>query len=514
MRAIKAVMKNGMRRNGGFTLAEVLAGLLILSITVMAFTPLLARSLEGVFAAGEKSRAIFAEQGEMEDRIAGGIAYKGGVVPLSLGEEDYNIRGGIIKTENFTTFLAYIPTMSLDPAWLLEGYPDNFQISVTGTDTSFNGTTQLIIRDKDGYNVSTAPLYVSYSRTVHDPDSATIRLGAGLTNEKGPYTVIMKTVVDGRYEVVRAALSVMLPKYVAVGAGGKILVSDGVFYENGEINWVERPPGTGQDLMGVAWGAGKFVAVGEGGTILTSSGGSAWVRHSSGTAGNLNAVTWGGQEGGEKFVAVGDGGLILTSVDGITWVQGPPAGENLHCVVWTPAGGGMFVAAGGGGTIITSPDGESWTRQPTGTAERLFGLAWGLLGPEEAVLVAVGAGGTILASPDGLSWTARRQPGPDGPNWTEEDLLGVAFGVKDGDTPLFVAVGREGTILSSEDGGATWAGQDSETSRTLNCVLAGADIFIAAGEDGELVTSPDGETWTGQHTGTASALNCLAGRGK
>src|ERR1700730_1161734 len=59
---------------------------------------------------------------------------------------------------------------------------------------------------------------------------------------------------------------------------------------DGLASWTLRSsPGT-NDLFGVAFGNGQFVAVGDQGTILTSGDGTNWMAQSSGTASRLSTV--------------------------------------------------------------------------------------------------------------------------------------------------------------------------------------------------------------------------------
>ena len=67
--------------------------------------------------------------------------------------------------------------------------------------------------------------------------------------------------------------------------------------------------GTSNNLIGVTYGNGLFVAVGTSGTILTSPDGVTWTQRTSGTDDTLRGVT----HGNGTFVAVGIYGTILTS---------------------------------------------------------------------------------------------------------------------------------------------------------------------------------------------------------
>jgi uncharacterized delta-60 repeat protein len=135
--------------------------------------------------------------------------------------------------------------------------------------------------------------------------------------------------------------------------------------------------------------------------------------------------------------------------------------------------------------------------------------------------VAVGTGGTILTSPDGIAWS-QRSSGVD--LW----LVGVCMGQTLANaviTPgretytyqnLFVAVGDRGTILTSPDGIA-WTPRVSGTTQRLNGVAfvstvsgtpsgGGSQRFVAVGEGGTVCISVDGLTWTAGNAGVSGWL--------
>ena len=108
-------------------------------------------------------------------------------------------------------------------------------------------------------------------------------------------------------------------------------------------------------LLGVTFGSGIFVAVGETGSVYTSANGINWTPRTSGTSLDLFGVTYG--QG--AFVAVGapdpnNGNLaaVLTSADGQTWV--PAASGTVYALRGVTFGMGNFVAVGDHGTILVS----------------------------------------------------------------------------------------------------------------------------------------------------------------
>ena len=248
---------------------------------------------------------------------------------------------------------------------------------------------------------------------------------------------------------------------------------------------------TGQDLWGVAFGDGRFVAVGPRGTIVHSADGRSWqAAASTVTDRDLAGVAY----GAGRFVAVSwsdgnDGrGVIVHSPDGRSWEM---ASEQATRLVDVAFGDGRFVAVGEGGFIVHSTDGRSWqvARAPDRpgelTSSRLVHVTYG-----NGRFVAVGwrkdgddFSGFIVHSTDGRSWQETGTV-PDDP------LNGVAFGAG-----RFVAVSWIGPIFHSTDG-SSWQETDAEsTSGDLSAVSYSPEGFYAVGAEGRIVHSTDGRSW-------------------
>ena len=261
--------------------------------------------------------------------------------------------------------------------------------------------------------------------------------------------------------------------FVAVGDSGTILTSpDGV-------TWTIRTSGTDSDLFAATYANGIFVVVGgstsspsTGGTILTSPDGVTWTIRISGANG-LSGVTY----GNSTFVAVGWSGTILTSPDGVTWIT-RSSGTNSHLSGVT-YGNGTFVALGEL-SILTSPDGVTWTTRTLGTNYDLSGVTYG-----NGTFVAVG--GIIFTSPDGVTWTTRS-------SGTYCDASGVTYG-----NGTFVAVGYE--TIATSPGGLTWVIRTPGIDSSPSGLTYGNGTFVAVG-GGTILTSPDGVTWTTRTSGT------------
>ena len=190
---------------------------------------------------------------------------------------------------------------------------------------------------------------------------------------------------------------------------------------------LKSPAGTaGGHLRSVAWGAGRFVAVGDNGIIAHSVDGATWTEASAtASEDRLLGVAW----GGGRFVALVADGTIVHSADGASWqaASQDASGQRFDAVTY---GGGRFLAVGREGTIAHSADGDRWQVANVSVAsDFLFGVAW-----NGTRFVAVGfhdGQNQILYSDDGTTWTEVSATAT-----TVVNLYGVAWG-----GTRFVAVG-------------------------------------------------------------------------
>lgn len=180
---------------------------------------------------------------------------------------------------------------------------------------------------------------------------------------------------------------------------------------------------------------------------------------------------------------------------GVTWMSNLSTVDGMNGVAWF---GSQWIAVGGG-TLSTSPDGHTWTSDleldPQGTIQPgLNGVAG-----SDSLWVAVGSGldhtsgspsPLILTSTDRFFWTPHF-PVTSNPIFFNMILSGVAWSGSH-----WVAVGDNGLILMSPDG-HTWTLQASGTSKTLSGVAWSGSRWVVVGEKC-ILTSPDGHTWASQ----------------
>ena len=144
----------------------------------------------------------------------------------------------------------------------------------------------------------------------------------------------------------------------------------------------------------------------------------------------------------------------------------------------------LSLAAHGGGspnfTLSLNPTSLTVQQGSSGTAQLTITPQNGFTGTVNLSLVGAPSGVTLTVNaPDsglGTTWTTRILEG--------DSLYGVAYG-----SGTFVAVGRNGTILTSPDG-RSWTARTSGTSNWIEGVSYGNNTFVALGENGTILTSP------------------------
>ena len=238
------------------------------------------------------------------------------------------------------------------------------------------------------------------------------------------------------------------------------------------------------NLFGVTYGNGLYVAVGAFGTILTSSGAISWDLLPSITNHALLAIVF----GNKRFVALDDQGLFHSSLDTRTWTKRTPKGDyQLSGIIF---GKGFFVAVGANGIVLTSSQGTKWALRNSGTTENLSRVAY-----NDNYYVTVGANGTILTSEFGYTWTMRDSK-------TENSLYSLAYG-----NGHFTVIGDNETILTSPDG-VTWTSQKNAPT-AFKSISFGNGIFLAIGQNSKIYFSPDGIEWTTGRSKVTSILRAI-----
>jgi hypothetical protein len=245
-------------------------------------------------------------------------------------------------------------------------------------------------------------------------------------------------------------------RHVIVGWRGTILTStDGTA-------WTLVPSGTTNDLRGICFADGTFVVVGQSNVVLSSADGLAWKKRpfSMPTSADLVDVAY----GNGRFVAVSSTPSVLAiSTNGLDWSRVPNSEPTV--ITRIAFGGGFFAMTSPTGSIRTSRDGLVWKRRETGYSASfavevpsvsLFGVAY-----HNGTFVVVGNYGAILQSDPILRLNLVRNPAGT------LEVLGPArehFEIE-GRDPAHASTAWESLVVLS-NAPVTWTDPESSTGRS------------------------------------------------
>jgi photosystem II stability/assembly factor-like uncharacterized protein len=286
----------------------------------------------------------------------------------------------------------------------------------------------------------------------------------------------------------------------AVGAFGSIFHST-----DAGRTWVAQASSLQEPLFDVAFASRDHgIVVGKSGVILhTADGGKSWARANGVASKHLFDIAMVDER---RAWAVGDWGVLLHTNDGgRTWVD-HSIGDDvvLSGVSFADPEHGWVV--GEFGTVLSTTDGGgTWDRQTSGTEKTLFGVAFTT--PRNGWIV--GMDGLVLRTADGgARWTVQRGTAVAG----SLDTLGFVELVRN---PALYDVamagvtgciaGDTGTVLTTRDGGATWASRSlPEDVRPLwlraasvttahGAILVGAKGLVVSVVGGDVVRAGVGQ---------------------
>ncbi len=215
---------------------------------------------------------------------------------------------------------------------------------------------------------------------------------------------------------------------------------------------------------------------------------------------------------GRRLVAVGDHGVVLLSDDaGKTYRQAKavPTRATLTAVSFADAKNGW--AVGHWGAIMHSADGgETWTlqRRDTSVDRPLFSVYFADAGHG----LAVGLWSLLLATADGgKTWNEVKLPAPPEGGKPDRNLFAV-FANRDG--AIFIAA-EKGTVLRSEDRGATWSYLNTgyKGSFWTGCALKDGTLLVGGLRGTIYRSANNGRTWNAASSGTQSSITGLVEEG-
>jgi len=271
----------------------------------------------------------------------------------------------------------------------------------------------------------------------------------------------------------------------------------------GQQRWYVQREGSGMIRRIRARSITNLWAVGDGGLVLqTDNGGHAWSPVTLGGTHDLNGVDFNGVRG----IVVGRSGFAQTTTDsGATWTQVTDTDVLDPGVTWNDVSfNGTTTAVlagedGGAGVIVRQSTGTSFVVATAPAVGPLKGIQ---TRPGNTVGLAVGENGAILRSSNGgISWVLPATA-PSLPGVTLNDVDFASSG-------LAIAVGTFGTVLHSIDSGNNWTQLNNLPSTAFLYDVRisddGATIWIAG--EGVLLRSDDqAASWSVESLPLASSL--------
>ena len=268
-----------------------------------------------------------------------------------------------------------------------------------------------------------------------------------------------EVLVDGVAQDRLFGVDIVGQRGIAVGGMGRVMVTD-----DGGASWTQESPPTDLALLAVAMAGERVVAVGQSGLAFVRRWGEPWEQVETGTQERLLNVV---MHDNGMVVAVGGFGTVLRSADhGRSW---QPAAPDWRAIA----------AANGGGDDRTGALAE-----PTMFAVHIR--------PNGEVLIAGELAYVLKAYPNREGWTLVHGGGSTGgviaPSLHDLSIASDGSGF---------AVGQEGAILKTVNGGNSWQKKDTPSSgaNLLAVERQDAKWVFALGMRTALCSQDGGETW-------------------
>jgi hypothetical protein len=246
--------------------------------------------------------------------------------------------------------------------------------------------------------------------------------------------------------------------------GGEVPIADITFTAAANSTFHQGNGTIYSSIYDIAYGNGKFVAVGIDGQIAYSTDGSTWTAATNNGFRLIEGVTY----GGGRFVAWGSRGSIISngvitpwrdvvySSDGVYWTRANFANftEEFSSIAY---GSGKFVAVSAG-QMAYSSNGSTWTLI---TDSALEGISFSSIAYGAGMFIAVGSSGRTAYSSDGITWTV---------------LIGAALSEITYGGGKFIAL--SGGVIASSSDGITWKPLVNDTFG-ISGIIYGAGKFVS-----------------------------------
>jgi hypothetical protein len=445
-------------------------------------------------AAGDSGTIVASADGVGWERRTTGAVNGGDLRTVAYGDGVYLLSGGASLVSADGRLWSLIAGPYRDVAFANNQFITLFDYGIGISSFSFNGThwEQRASYADLGFGISPrGSAYGDGKFVVVTGNSGTVAVSTNATvwqKLKAPTDSALSAVAYGN------------ELFVAVGQRGALLTSkDGLL-------WQREGAGNSGWFLDAVYGGGKFVVVGAALTqedgalvrrrIVSSPDGRNWTeaRLANGPLVVETQPVLGVTYGAGRFVAVSERGSSSSqiSTNGVDWVSstGLPGGQDVTF------GNGQFLSVGPdfsgllGAGVSVSKDGLTWDRVlQNALADELASVTFG-----NGRFVAIGQNGAYMGLP-GWYW---QNPWELGSRWPYWNRNGIVFGAG-----TFVEVGDDGKVAQGKDYfQRVW----SPTTNTLYNVAYGNGHFVAVGAAGTILSSSDAIKWLVRESGTTNDL--------
>jgi photosystem II stability/assembly factor-like uncharacterized protein len=228
--------------------------------------------------------------------------------------------------------------------------------------------------------------------------------------------------------------------------------------------------------------------------------------------GTTHDALYGLCESGSQQLAVGDAGLVLESLDaGESWTKITPFTDNALLDISCSNGVSLIVGqegkiyrrtVDGFTTVEGSKTVEGFTAVTSSTKERLLSVSDV---SDSGLAIAVGGFGAIVRSTDaGQSWQSITM---DWPTLTNDFFEPHLYDVHVSDAGIMTVVGEFELIIQSLDQGDTWQTVHLGEASLFGLSLNANGIGFAVGQNGKIIATADGgRVWREAVTSSAGIL--------
>lgn len=280
-------------------------------------------------------------------------------------------------------------------------------------------------------------------------------------------------------------------------------------------------------LTGVKSFGKQFVIVGDNhnytpngklqsGNIMTSPDGYKWTALPNLTKNRVTDISYNGSvyvatTASEALIGSEAHGAVLTSSNGVKWKEHILDTQEAFTSVAT--NGKILIAANSKGFILRSTDGVKWSRTAV-DAEPISKIIWD---GKQFILAGIG----IFTSPDGLKWTKTTPTYNTAKITKDNKAMLFSKGKLSGrisdlqyNGKQYIAVGEWGLIMTSPNLKA-WTLKKSNTLKWIDTVAYDGKRYVANTDDlyTKLLVSTDGTTWKAVSLGKKYFSNSIRSNG-